>query len=89
MGTKYRVDVSDSPVVVPCGMNSIRYLGDNWSEARTVFAATQVGRDAWNQENILYGVTLSVWSGQHLTGDYVVKVSKGFNLTSVEMTTGK
>ena len=73
---KFRVDRADS-TRVPCGMNSILYLGDSWSEARRVYAHTEPGRDMWNQPNERYGVILSVWAGQRLTGDYIVKCSKG------------
>jgi hypothetical protein len=74
MTNKYRVDVSNNPAVVPAGMNSIRYIGDDWEEARKVFHATETRRDAWNQRNSLYGVILSVWTGDR----YMVKCIKGF-----------
>lgn len=71
----YRVDRADS-LRVPCGMNSIRYIGDSWAQARAVFAQLDPGRDAWNQPNTAYGLLLSEWSDR--AQDYVVKASKGF-----------
>lgn len=70
----YRVDVSDSPRVVPCGMNSIKYIGDSWKSARAIFEKQIAGVDAWNNASCLYGVILSAWNGK----EYVVKCSKGF-----------
>jgi hypothetical protein len=76
MGTKYRVDVSQSPSIVPVGMNSLKYLGDNWNKACDAFDEARIGRDAWNCLNWSYGVILSVWDeSRH---DYVVKKQKGF-----------
>lgn len=72
--TTYRVDrVMDRRV--PCGMNSIVYVGRSEREARRAFAKTQPGRDAWNQPNGAYGVILSVWNGK----DYVIKDAKGLS----------
>ena len=76
--SQYRVDRVDSRTV-PCGMNSILYLGDNWNAAMRVFSKAETGLDAWNQPNSRYGVILSVWNGQRLTGDYVVKCMKGLS----------
>ena len=74
MANKYRVDVANSRIV-PCGMNSIRYIGDNYTQAKQTFDALPIGRDAWNQENVTYGVILSVWDeSKH---DYIVKCEKG------------
>lgn len=70
----YRVDVSDNAVIVPAGMNSIRYIGDSWQTARKVFDTEPIHKDSWNQPNERYGVILSVWNGT----SYVVKCSKGF-----------
>ena len=72
MRNKYRVDVATGRVT-PCGMNSIKYVGNDWKEARNVFASTLCGKDAGDQPNTLYGVILSVWNGS----DYVVKCEKG------------
>ncbi len=74
MSTRIRVDVVNQPVV-PCGMNSIKYLGGNEREAAKDFEATETGRDAWNQPNASYGVVLSVWDGSR----YVIKRRKGIN----------
>ncbi len=62
-------------LTVPCGMNSILYIGDNWAEAREVYDAMAPGKDAWNNPNPAYGVLLSVWSDN--LRDYVVNCSKG------------
>lgn len=57
---KYRVDVSTS-LRVPCGMNSIRYIGRCWKTANKVFESTRIGMDAWGKDNPSYGVVLTVW----------------------------
>ena len=75
---KYRVDRANCKVT-PCGMNSIVYIGDNWSKARAVYDTTTGGLDAWGQPNSLYGVILSVWDeGKR---DYIVKAVKGLEVT--------
>lgn len=71
---KYRVDRANS-LCVPCGMNSICYIGDSWDEARKVYTYLDTGKDAWNQPNPAYGVVLSVWN--EVKNDYVIKCSKG------------
>lgn len=76
MANSYRVDRANSRRV-PCGMNSILYIGDNWEKARKVYAAAEIGRDSWNNENITYGVILSVWDSSK--NDYIVKCEKGLN----------
>lgn len=68
----YRVDRTSSRCV-PCGMNSLLYLGDDPRAARRVFSEAQAGLDMWNQPNAAYGVILSVWNGC----DYIVKCEKG------------
>ena len=72
----YRVDRVDSRTV-PCGMNSILYLGDSYQQALRVFERAEPGKDVWNQPNPAYGVVLSSWQGQRLTGDYVIQKEKG------------
>ena len=74
--SQYRVDRVDSRTV-PCGMNSILYLGDSYQQALRVFSKAETGLDAWNQPNPAYGVVLSSWRGQRLTGDYVIQKEKG------------
>ena len=74
--SQYRVDRVDSRTV-PCGMNSILYLGDNWNAAMRVFSKAETGLDAWKQPNPAYGDVLSSWRGQRLTGDYVIQKEKG------------
>jgi hypothetical protein len=76
MGTKYRVDVSQSPSIVPVGMNSLKYLGDNWDKACGAFFVTPPGINAWNRPDESYGVILSIWDESKR--DYVVKKQKGF-----------
>lgn len=71
----YRVDVSDRAATVPAGMNSIRYLGDNWMAAKAAFIAAPIHTDAWNQPNPACGVILSAWQ----IDGYVVKAAKGFH----------
>ena len=71
---KYRVDVASSRSV-PCGMNSIKYLGNDWQDARATFAETEAGEDGWNQPNALYGVILSVWDDNKQ--QYIIKCEKG------------
>lgn len=80
----WRVDRNDSDSVVPCGMNSILYIGDSEQEARGTYLDTAPGRDAWNQVNDTYGVTLSRWDfAKH---DYVVvrsKFKRGLNQSPI------
>lgn len=68
---EYRVDRAEGRRV-PCGMNSIRYIGNSLREAEKVFAATEPGKDMWDKDNASYGVILSRWSGMALTGEYKV-----------------
>jgi hypothetical protein len=70
----YRVDRSKETVSPPCGMSSVRYLGDNLEEALEVFHHTKGGMDAWDVPNENYGVMLSIWDqGRE---EYVRKVWK-------------
>ncbi len=71
---EYRVDRANS-LQVPCGANSIVYIGDSFEDARYVYNQTDPGKDAWNQPNATYGVLLSVWNPD--THDYRIKCSKG------------
>lgn len=70
----FRVDRVDT-LRVPCGMNSIAYIGSSFTEAKKIYSELDVGLDAWNQPDSAYGVILSVWDW----GDreYVIKCSKG------------
>ena len=72
MSAQYRVDVANQPIT-PCGMNSLKYLGGSFNQARKVYMETKTGFSAWGTENAGYGVILSVWNGS----DYVVKCQKG------------
>jgi hypothetical protein len=60
---KFRVDRARLPRV-PCGMNAIVYVGDNFNSARKVFDNTQTKRDAWGKHNDAYGLVLSRWDGK-------------------------
>lgn len=74
--TQYRVDRSDSAVVVPVGMNSLEYLGKSRREARKAYEQTAPGQDTWGKPNARFGVILSVWDPTKR--QYVVKCNKGF-----------
>jgi hypothetical protein len=71
---KYRVDINNNTRIVPCGMTSILYIGDNWESARGVLAQATTGVDSWGNPNSLYGVTLSVWSDDKR--DYIIKATR-------------
>ena len=68
----YRVDRSNSKTV-PCGMNSIQYIGDNLAEAKRRFNLTLTGFDWWSKVDNNYGVILSEWNGT----DYKILDCKG------------
>ena len=72
---RFRVDRADSGAV-PCGMNSIVYVGDSERDASRAFARSEPGLDAWGQPNESYGVLLSEWCGSHSVGEYRVRRSK-------------
>ena len=59
---KYRVDRNNKRHV-PCGMNSIQYIGDNLAEAKRRFQQTLTGFDCWSKVDNNYGVILSEWNG--------------------------
>jgi len=80
----YRVDRVNSRVV-PCGMNSIRYLGDNAKEANDAFVKLKPGFDSWDNLNCTYGVILSVWDGER----YVIKREKGMDACNLGSPTVK
>lgn len=71
---RYRVDRNNDGHV-PCGMNSIIYLGDNLSEAKRRFQQTLTGFDCWGKVNSTYGVILSEWRD----GDYRIIETKGLH----------
>lgn len=75
MANKYRVDRNACAlgVSVPCGMNSLLYLGDNALEARKAFDVAEPGLDSWGRPNATFGVTMAVWNGEN----YIVKCKKG------------
>lgn len=62
---------------VPCGMNSIRYIGDSFKVAKALFDKEPTGFDAWGQPNAAYGVVLSVWNPER--NEYVVKCERGLS----------
>lgn len=72
MSTVFRVDRSDHPEYVPCGMNALLYLGGSYREAVRALDRAELGRDAWNQPDPAYGVNLSQWDGRQ----YVVRLSR-------------
>ena len=74
MSTNIRVDRVKQRQV-PCGTNSIRYLGGDFREAKRIFDELHVGVDTWDQPNCNYGVILSVWNP--VTNEYVIKCEKG------------
>ena len=51
MGIKYRVDQAQEAMWPPCGMNSIRYLGDSIDDATMVFHHVKGGMDVWGAPN--------------------------------------
>lgn len=69
---KYRVDRNDSKSV-PCGMNSIVYIGDNKRKARLTFVESNIGIDTWGQSNPDHGLTLS----EHNGTDYTIVDTRG------------
>lgn len=76
----YRVDVSNDPRV-PCGMCSIRYVGDNYEEAKRTFNKTEAGYDKWSNPNPAYGVLMSKWD--NTKQEYVVLSRKGATASGV------
>lgn len=70
----FRVDTNNAKAA-PCGMNSIRYIGDSSSAARRAFDNSTIGIDAWGKADPSYGIVLSKWSPSK--NDYVVVDSKG------------
>jgi hypothetical protein len=74
----YRVDINDKFDNVPCGMNSIRYIGDEITKALKVFNVLETGNDAWNKKDSSYGVIISKWD--KTKNDYVVLKHKGFKV---------
>lgn len=69
--TTYRVDRADS-LHVPCGMNSILYLGNSAKDAQAAFYAAPTGLDPFNKPNSAYGLLLSRWNGQ----TYIIEISR-------------
>lgn len=76
MANRYRVDRNNSIRSVPCGMNSILYIGDSLKSANSTFNTAVPGLDDWNKANPKYGVTLAEWNSSK--NDYVVINHKGF-----------
>ena len=70
----YRVDRNNRNTV-PCGMNSILYIGDNLVEARKRFELALTGFDCWGKVNSTYGVILSEWRD----GSYRIIETKGLH----------
>lgn len=83
MTNNYRVDRAMEGLSPPCGMNSIRYIGDNYVAAMHVFNHLEGGKDAWNQPDKDYGVMLSMWDSNR--NDYVVKRWKSYQGVNYEV----
>lgn len=77
MKNTYRVDRHDNTTLVPCGMNSIRYVGNSLKEAIKTFDSLKPGKDSWEKENKSYGVIISKWSQEK--NDYIIFNNKGLN----------
>lgn len=61
---KYRVDrVKRGSKQVPCGMNSILYLGKSEKEARRIFRDAETGIRPFNTPDPEYGLMLSCYAG--------------------------
>ena len=75
MGTTFRVDRAQPNDPVPCGMNSLLYLGDSERAATRAFELAEPGFNTWSQPDARYGVTMSRWHGSYSVGEYrVVKM---------------
>lgn len=72
--TNIRVDLVDSRRV-PCGMNSIVYLGNDINKAVKSYNETPTGVDQWHKPNKGWGVILSIWGGS----EYIIKREKGLD----------
>ena len=70
--SRYRVDRNNTKAV-PCGMNSIQYIGDSLIEASRRYQLALTGFDCWGKVNNNYGVVLSEWTGN----DYKILATKG------------
>jgi len=71
---RFRVDRNKSRTKVPCGMNSIIYVGDQFNVAYAIFKESFPGIDEWGQVDKLYCVTLAEWSS--FKKDYIVSYCK-------------
>ena len=76
MSTNIRVDRVNQRQV-PCGTNSLRYLGGDFRKAKRTFDELNVGVDTWDQPNCTYGLILSVWNSAQ--SQYVIKCEKGLS----------
>ena len=56
---KYRVDRNNKRHV-PCGMNSIIYIGNNLIEAKRRYQLALTGFDCWGKVNNNYGIVLEL-----------------------------
>lgn len=82
MRNEWRVDRTEGEC--PCGMNSIRYLGESEREARRVYSDLVIGFDAWDQPNKTWGVGLFRWSTSLC--EYVRMAFKGIDAKSGQLT---
>ena len=69
--TTYRVDRADS-LRVPCGTNSLLYLGNRAADAQAAFYAASTGLDPWGKPDPTYGLLLSRWNDQA----YIIEISR-------------
>jgi hypothetical protein len=72
--SEYRVDRVDE-LRVPCGMNSIVYVGRSYSKALRIFNQTDTGIDPWGRPDASYGLALSQYDPHKR--DYVITKTKG------------
>lgn len=82
MRNEWRVDRTEGEC--PCGMNSIRYLGESEREARRVYSELIIGFDAWDQPSDAYGVGLFRWSPNLC--EYVRVAFKDIDVKSGQLT---
>lgn len=54
---RYRVDRAESPAC-PQGMNSLLYIGEDYTEAMRVYSAIEPGRDDYERPAPEWGVLL-------------------------------
>lgn len=73
----YRVDRTDNPARVPCGMLSILHSGNSFAHALQMFHVHDPGFDFWDKPDRTYGIVLSAWNPKTQSFDPIK--SKGFD----------